>query len=249
MSLDTGKRIRGHQWDELAITDEVIERVHELAAREKADFLDENGIPKLGMSPGNNMTINDTDIDEGDSDDGSTYVYDDVTVSSTSSEGDLDSSDDSSFHTSDVNESDDKLLPDNPGANDLEEEVRSVDISDELEEPRSEEFEVRSEDVEVRSKDDADVEDNSIESNDEDTGSEYKGEDNNEDTNSNTTEERPQRSQRARRPPQDPLSNIGSTGGKSYMQKEEFNQLLEPSRRSQSHHYQTVVLKSSRLHV
>ncbi|GFH56495.1 hypothetical protein CTEN210_12971 [Chaetoceros tenuissimus] len=220
MSLDTGKRIQGHQWDELAITDEVIERVHELAAQEKADFLDENGIPKLGMSPGNNMTMDDTDIDEGDSDED---VYDDVTVSSTSSEGDLDSSDGSSFHTLDTDESDDELLPDDPGVNDLEEEVRSVDISDELEEPRSKEVEVRSKDIEVRSEDDADVEDNSIESNDEDTGSEFEGEDNNEDTNSNTTEERPQRSQRARRPPQDPLSNIGSTGGKSYMQTEEFN--------------------------
>ena len=42
MSLNTGKRIHGHQWDELAITDEVIDRVHELAAKEKADFLDES---------------------------------------------------------------------------------------------------------------------------------------------------------------------------------------------------------------
>ena len=49
MSLDTGKRIHGHQLDELAITDEVIER-------------DENGIPKLGMSPENNIFMDDTDI-------------------------------------------------------------------------------------------------------------------------------------------------------------------------------------------
>ena len=228
MSLNTGKRIHGHQWDELAITDEVIDRVHELAAKEKADFLDEDGIPKLGVRPGHNMTIDDTDIDEEDSDDGSVYVYDDITVSSTSSEEESDGSDDSSYHTSDVD--DDESLSEDSEADISEEEERSEDASDEHEEPRSEDVELRgedveprSEDVEPRSEDDADVEDNSVESNDEDTESEYEGEDSSEATNSNGAEERPQRSQRVRRPPQDPLNNIGSTDGKSYMQTEEFN--------------------------
>ena len=220
--------IRDSQWDELAITDEVIDRVHELAAKEKADFLDENGIPKLGIRPGHNMTIDDTDIDEEDSDDGSIYVYDDATVSSTSSEEDLDESDDSSYHTSDAD--DDESLSEDSGADIPEEENRSEDTGDEHEEPRSEDVELRSEDieprsedVESRSEDDADVEDNIVESNDKDTGSEYEGEDNDEATSSDGTEERPQRSQRVRRPPQDPLKNIGSTDGKSYLQTEEFN--------------------------
>ena len=208
-----------------------------MAAQEKADFLDDNGVPKLGMTPGHNMTTEVTDVEDEDSDDGSNYVYDDVTVSSTSSEAELDSSDDSSFNTADVSDIDDEPMSEISDTeptdeNDLEEESRSDDDNDEHEEPRSdddndehdeprsEEVEIRSEEFEERSEDEADVEDNGNETDIRDSESEYEEQDNDSTTNENVSGERPQR---IRRPPQDPLSNIGSTEGKSYTQAEEFN--------------------------
>ena len=64
MSLETGKKIHGFQWTELAITDEVVDRVHVLAEEQKANFLDDHGIPKLSNIPGHNLTIDDTDVED-----------------------------------------------------------------------------------------------------------------------------------------------------------------------------------------
>lgn len=57
MPLDTGKKIHGFQWTELAISDDVIDRVHELAEEQHAEFLDDDGYPKLGMEPGHNIIV------------------------------------------------------------------------------------------------------------------------------------------------------------------------------------------------
>jgi len=42
MSFETGKKIHGFEWTELAITEEEIKAMYTLA-----DFLDEDGIPKI----------------------------------------------------------------------------------------------------------------------------------------------------------------------------------------------------------
>ena len=61
MSLKTGKRIHGFQWTKLAITQEVIDRVHELAEQQHAEYLDEEGYPKLDIIPGGNMSLESDD--------------------------------------------------------------------------------------------------------------------------------------------------------------------------------------------
>jgi len=71
MSLKTGKRIHGFQWTRLATTQSVIDRVHELAEQQHAEYLDDEGFPKLDMIPGGNISL--------DSDDES-YTGDDVSV-------------------------------------------------------------------------------------------------------------------------------------------------------------------------
>ena len=72
MSLKTGKRIHGFKWTRLATTQEVIDRVHELAEQQHAEYLDEEGFPKLDIIPGGNMSL--------ESDDES-YTPDDESIS------------------------------------------------------------------------------------------------------------------------------------------------------------------------
>ena len=71
MSLKTGKHIHGFQWTRLATTQSVIERVHELAEQQHAEYLDDEGFRKLDMIPGGNISL--------ESDDES-YTGDDVSV-------------------------------------------------------------------------------------------------------------------------------------------------------------------------
>ena len=88
MSLKTCKKIHGFQWTWLAITDEVVGRVHALAEEQKANFLDDHGTPKLSNIPGHNLTIDDTDVEDESSQEDIIYADDDATVLSTSSESD-----------------------------------------------------------------------------------------------------------------------------------------------------------------
>eukprot|EP00957_Ditylum_brightwellii_P159016 12103062-Ditylum_brightwellii.AAC.1 len=238
MSLETGKRIHGFQWTELAITDEVIKRVHELAEEQKADFLDENGVPKLSNIPGHNLSTEETDVEDESSQGDSTYAYDDVTVSSTSSESSLDSSDDSLFYTDDLDDSEeDKGMDTMSSDADNEESLegserskRSEDIDDTAGELRSEDAELRSKEAELRSKE---VEPRSKEVEQrrktgstlgEDDGALDANSSQNDEVNDDKQADTPRgRPQRDRRPPQDPLENVGSMEGKSYMQTEGFN--------------------------
>lgn len=45
LNLETGKRIHGYIWDELPISDRIIDMVHELAKNEGAADLDDDGVP------------------------------------------------------------------------------------------------------------------------------------------------------------------------------------------------------------
>ena len=228
MSLETGKRIHGFQWTELAITDEVIERVHELAEEQKADFLDENGIPKLSNIPGHNLSIEETDVEDEISQGDDMDVYDDVTVSSTSSESSMESSDDSSINTEDMDDSEEDIGMESVSSDADDEDSsegseRSEDIDTLAGELRSEEVEIESEEAELRSEE---VElrsemGSSLGDNDEVLNEDKVNDDEAEVTEDTATPtDRPQRN---RRPPQDPLGNVGSMEGKSYMQAENFN--------------------------
>lgn len=168
------------------------------------------------------MSTEDTNVDKQSSLDDTTYAYDEASVSSTSSESDPDS-----FTTNDMDGSDDgmnvEFLDTEPAADDTsEEEARSIreidvatvprsedEITDDVELRSEDEVELRSKEVEPRSKREADIEDNNEMSEDKRTDN-----DNAVNTNINgeTSAGRPQRE---RRPPQDPLNNIGSTEGKS----------------------------------
>ena len=120
----------------MAITDEVVDRVHVLAEEQKANFLDDHGAPKLSNIPDHNLTIDDTDVEDETFED----YTDDVTVLSTSSEPDnYSDSDDSTYKPDDHDDSDeelhnDSLYNDTPDAVDIigndenaDEEVRSGD--------------------------------------------------------------------------------------------------------------------------
>ena len=235
MSLKTCKKIHGFQWTWLAITDEVVGRVHALAEEQKANFLDDHGIPKLSNIPGHSLTIDDTNVEDESSQEDTIYVDDDATVLSTSSESDDHSaSDDSTYKPYDHNDSDEEIDNDSsdtdtPDAVDtigndenVDEEVRSGDHKPSVE-LRSEPVELRSESVGLRSEAGAEVEDDSAVSSNDESASEYneaEEEKVDEGVSENVSSERPQRS---RRPPQDPLGNIDSMEGKSYIQTEGFN--------------------------
>ena len=93
----------------MAITDEVVDRVHVLAEEQKAKFLDDHGIPKLSNIPGHNLTIDDTDVEDETFQEDIIYT-DDVTVLSTSSEPDnYSDSDDSTYEPDDHDDSDEEL--------------------------------------------------------------------------------------------------------------------------------------------
>ena len=180
MSLETGKKVHGFQWTELAITDEVVDRVHVLAEEQKVKFLDDHGAPKLSNIPGHNLTIDDTDVEDDETSQEDILYSDDVTVLSTSSEpDDYSDSDDSTYEPDDHDDSDEELHNDSlynytPDVADIiandknaDEGVRSGD-----EKPS---VELRSESVELRSEAGAEVEVEEISaaSSDDESASEY----------------------------------------------------------------------------
>ena len=81
MSLKTGKRIHGFQWTRLAMTQEVIDRVHELAEQQHAQYLDGDGFPKLDVIPGGNMSLESDDESYAPSNESVADLYNDYTDS------------------------------------------------------------------------------------------------------------------------------------------------------------------------
>lgn len=81
MSLKTGKRIHGFQWTRLAMTQEVIDRVHELAEQQHAQYLDDDGFPKLDVIPGGNMSLESDDESYAPSNESVADLYNDYTDS------------------------------------------------------------------------------------------------------------------------------------------------------------------------
>ena len=55
MSLHSGKRIHGYNWDELPIDDYVVERVESLAETEEQPIM-HNGMPSFEWAPGVEVT-------------------------------------------------------------------------------------------------------------------------------------------------------------------------------------------------
>lgn len=225
MSLKTGKRIHGFQWTKLAITQEVIDRVHELAEQQHAEYLDEEGYPKLDIIPGGNMSLESDDEsytpdDESISDED---LYNDETEDDSSSydseesleplddesdenwesedEEEADTNDEQAIEVPDNENEDDEVIPDDEAGDEpsttselvAEEDTQVTDDAEPHEEPRS---------------DTEDKEDNQHEPRSENTEQELRSENDSGETN--------RRSTRERRPPSDPLSNVGSTKGKSY---------------------------------
>ena len=225
MSLKTGKRIHGFQWTKLAITQEVIDRVHELAEQQHAEYLDEEGYPKLDIIPGGNMSLESDDEsytpdDESISDED---LYNDETEDDSSSydseesleplddesdenwesedEEEADTNDEQAIEVPDNDNEDDEVIPDDEADDEpsttselvAEEDTQVTDDAEPHEEPRS---------------DTEDKEDNQHEPRSENTEQELRSENDSGETN--------RRSTRERRPPSDPLSNVGSTKGKSY---------------------------------
>jgi len=70
LNLETGRKIHGHDWTELAIPDRIIDRVHELADEENAPALDEEGCPVFEIDVGVPLNAEeDYSSDEDDQDD------------------------------------------------------------------------------------------------------------------------------------------------------------------------------------
>ena len=73
MSLDTGRRLHAHIWNELPISERIINIVQELATAEDALDLDEDGVPIVEWEVGapiineDDNENNDDDIDDSSS--------------------------------------------------------------------------------------------------------------------------------------------------------------------------------------
>ena len=109
LSLETGRKIHGHDWTELAIPQRVIDRVHELADEENTPALDDEGCPVFEIDAGIPLTIEEDDdenvrneaeqdANDADEDDGTANnddpESDDNDESNTSAHDDDDSTDD-----------------------------------------------------------------------------------------------------------------------------------------------------------
>jgi len=67
MSLDTGRRLHAHIWNELPISVRIINLVQELATAEDALDLDEDKVPIMEWEVGAPIINNDGDIDDSSS--------------------------------------------------------------------------------------------------------------------------------------------------------------------------------------
>ena len=119
LSLETGKKIQGYKFTELAMPNQVIDHIHELAEEEGAENLDDDGCPifewELG-TPIRNITANDNprattiDIDNINDDDTNKSIAlseDDSNESDDESDNDNDNDNDDSNNDSEINNSND----------------------------------------------------------------------------------------------------------------------------------------------
>ncbi|GFH56607.1 hypothetical protein CTEN210_13083 [Chaetoceros tenuissimus] len=220
MSLKTGNRIHGFKWTRLATTQEVIDRVHELAEQQHAEYLDEE----------DNESISDEDLYNDETEDGSSSYdseesfepLDDESDENWESEDEEDENeveqanefqngnDDDNGIASDVEDDDEPNITIDPA---VEEDAQSTNNMQSGEELRSD-MENEDENNETQPEDDLQ------ESRSEDTQQELRSEDFDSEPN--------RQSKRERRQPSDPLGNIGSTSGKSYGNGFQFMNLKKP---------------------
>ena len=204
MSLDTGAKIHGFNFKELAITNTIIDRVHELAEMENAPDLDEDGCPifewEIGdpVHPTNNPIADELDDTPQDIDDNS----DDESDTSDHEYNDENNTDEEHYN-------DDESMNNNNNTEIMEHESMEL-ISDdvETEEIRSatntEARSVATSDVEVRSEESVKEE-----------HSEYSDNENSiEEARSEIANENIVTGKRIRK--QTELPNIGSFDGKKY---------------------------------
>ena len=117
MSIETGKRIHGYRFTELAMPQYVIDRVHQLATSEDAPNLDDDGCPifewEIGtpVRPENDDNVN---MDESDSESDDNSINSDGENSMNSDDDDDGSDDDDSDDDSDDSDDDSTSAEDNP---------------------------------------------------------------------------------------------------------------------------------------
>jgi len=113
MNLETGKRIHGYRFTELAMSNHIIERVHELAEMENAPDLDEDGCPIFEWEIG--VPINSVDDDEEQGDIPQDNFHDDYGVLT-----DTDEDDEIEHIDDDLNPDDQPFFPEGEQADETE---------------------------------------------------------------------------------------------------------------------------------
>jgi hypothetical protein len=169
LSLETGKRIHGHDWNELAIPQRVIDRVHELADNEHAPTLDEEGCPVFEIDTGVPLpALEDDDVDanapdedtEGNEEATIIEIADDDSMNEEGENDDNDSVDDDNDDSNEDGDDDDRDIADDddepePNNTDNSETVQHGEGDDINDDARSDDND--SDDDTLRSEDDSDT--------------------------------------------------------------------------------------------
>ena len=182
MSLNSGRKIHGFKFTELAMPQQVIDRVHELAQNEGAEELDEDGCPIFEWEIGNRIReINEQHPDEAARELPLEEVINNNVIIIEDDEDDLDvhephvihednhvaieESDDDSIVNMDINEiSDDESLSDDTNSNtsDDPQEVRSEESANNSDDSDDQDSDSSNDDVSDNDESDDDESDSSI---------------------------------------------------------------------------------------